>query len=75
MAGFDRILNHLTFTRDEARDQYFAFHNPGNLTPAQKHAFQFREMAYLLLLNAAQMELDAEMKLRALLSQENALHE
>jgi len=62
----------LTKARNFARDAYFAHHDPGNLTPAQKHAYQYRNMALLLLLHAAQAELDAEVDMRALLSMEQA---
>lgn len=56
----------------EAQDAFFAHRDPGNLTPAQKQAFQYRDMAHLLLFKAAQMELDAETELQALLNMEPA---
>lgn len=58
--------------RDGARQQFFAHRDPGNLTPAQKRAFQYRNMALLLFLNAAQIELEAEQDMQALLAMEKA---
>ena len=58
--------------RDAAKAQFFAHCDPGNLTPSQKTAYQFRDMALLLLLKAAQIELDAELELRDLIRAEAA---
>lgn len=63
----------LIANRDHARAAFFAHGDPGNLTPAQRLAFQYRNMALLLLLKAAQIELDAELHLHALIAaEENA---
>lgn len=55
-----------------AQGHFFGNRDPGNLTPAAKQAFQYRDMAYLLLLKAAQMELEAEVELQVLLKTEAA---
>lgn len=63
-------LTWLKIKATNAQQEFFAHRDPGNLTPAQKQAFQYRDMAHLLLFKAAQMELDAEVELRALLNAE-----
>lgn len=63
------LITHLTVERDNARDRFFAHHNPGNLTTAQLLAFNCRNMARLLELHAAQAELDAETRLSKLLKE------
>lgn len=75
MAASDNDIVQLVTTRDKARDEFFASRDPGNLTSIQKQAFQYRDMAYLLLFKAAQMELDAELELRALLKAEKLPHD
>lgn len=65
-------LEALKYSVHWAQDAFFASRDPGNLTPAQKQAFQYRDMAYLLLFKAAQMELDAECELQTLLNMEKA---
>lgn len=61
--------------RDRARASYFAHHRPGNLTPAQLTAFRCRNMARLLLLKAAEAELNAELEITALLAAEQKDHD
>lgn len=72
MADDATLLDLLFANRDAALAAFMAHCDPGNLTPAQKRAFKHRNMAYLLLLKAAQMELDAELELHALLAMEHA---
>lgn len=68
----DLIIHGLKAATAAAYGQFFKSRNPGNLTPAQEQAFQYRDMAYLLLFKAAQIELDAETELQALLAQDAA---
>lgn len=63
-------IEKLNAQRRGTQAQYFAHRDPGNLTPTEKQAFQYRDMAYLLLFKAAQIELDAETELQALLAEE-----
>lgn len=72
MADGTPNLSDLIDARDTAREQFFAHRDPGNLTPSQKTAFQFRNMALLLLLKAAQIELEAELEMHALMALEAA---
>lgn len=72
MADANQHLTDLIEARDSARAQFFAHRDPGNLTPSQKSAFKYRNMALLLLLKAAQLELDAELQLHALMIEDNA---
>lgn len=65
-------LSRLFDERDVARERFFAHRDPGNLKFAQKRAFRFKSMAYLLLLKSAQMELEAELEMQSLLAQEAA---
>lgn len=58
--------------RDTARDRFFAHRDPGNLTPPQRLAFKYTNMAFLLLFKAAQTELEAEIEMLALLEAETA---
>lgn len=60
----------LITARNDARLTFFAHRDPGDLTPAEKRAFKYRNMAFLLLLKAAQMELEAETEMEALISLE-----
>lgn len=64
------FLSDLIDKRDAAREQYFAHRHLGNLTPAQETAFKLTNMALLLLLHAAEIELSAELELHALLATE-----
>lgn len=57
-------LQHL---RDEARTNYFAHIDPGGLTPAQKQAWAYEHFALQLILQAAQLRLDAEAEMQLLL--------
>lgn len=59
-------LSALMDARDAARDQFFSHRDPGNLTPAQKSAYRYTNMALLLLLKAAQIELESELEFHAL---------
>lgn len=54
-----------------AQEVFFASRDPGNLSPAQKQAFHYRDTAKLLLFKAAQLELDAELELQKLLAMES----
>lgn len=72
MADDTPNLSDLIDARDGARATFFAHRNPGNLTPPQKLAFKARNMALLLLLEAAQIELDAELQMHALMALEAA---
>lgn len=65
-------ISTLIAARDGARERFFAHRDPGNLTPPQKTAFKYRNMAMLLWLKAAQIELEAELELCAMLEQETA---
>lgn len=66
------ILDTLFQARDKARAAFLAHVDPGNLTPAQRRANQFRNTALLLMLKAAQLELDAELEFHALIANEAA---
>lgn len=65
-------ITYLTDVRDDARTRYFTHVDPGGLTPAEKRAWDFENFAYLLLLQAAQIKLDAEIELQRLLDLEMA---
>lgn len=68
----NRFLDILFAKRDNARADYLSHCDPGNLTAAGKRAFQYRNMALLLMLKAAQLELDAELEFHALMANEAA---
>lgn len=68
MANLDTLFQ----ARDAARATFLAHNDPGNLTPAQRRAHQFRNTALLLMLKAAQMELAAELEFHALIANEAA---
>lgn len=73
MESPDAALSELMDRSDTARQRFFAHRDPGNLRPAEKRAFQYENMAFLLLWKAAQRKLEAELELQALLSQEQEL--
>lgn len=66
------VLFHLTAARDTARHNFFMHRNAGNLTPSQRIAWHYRDMALLLFFKAAQLELEAETEIQVLLATEAA---
>lgn len=73
MENPDAHLTDLIDRSNDARRRFFSHRDPGNLKPAEKRAFQYENMAYLLLWKAAQRKLEAELELQALLTQEQML--
>lgn len=65
-------ISALQHQRDEARSNYFAHVDPGGLTPPQKQAWDYDHFALQLILQAAQLRLDAEAEMQALLQNECA---
>lgn len=74
MAKNTKLIADLTCALSVARSRFFSHEDAGNLTPAQKRAFDYTNMAYLLLFQAAQIELDAETEMQTLLAAERAAH-
>lgn len=65
-------ITFLETERDERRERYFSHTNPGGLTPPHQKAWEFEHFALQLLLEAAQMRLDAETEMDRLLRAERA---
>lgn len=62
----------LEAARDAARTNYFQHSDPGGLLPAQKKAWNLEHFALQLLVQAAQIRLDAEVKMHELLMAEKS---
>jgi len=54
---------------DAARKRYFAHIHPGNLTDIELHSWEHEEEGLFMLMQAAQMRVDAEEKVQKLLAE------
>lgn len=65
-------VTQLRSMRDDARKSYFEHADPGGLTPPEKKAWDFEHFALQLILQAAQVRLEAEEEMTRLLAAERA---